>query len=116
MYMPVLGSNKRFVINLPQVWLDGDHPYNSLFANGPQTRASHEVAGLQIADVIAHVVRQAVLRQRATDRVLAAYDALRPVLGGAHGRCLQIYRYENGHTPPRELYEPLYDSGSRISM
>lgn len=127
MYMPVLGSNKRFVFDIPEHWRDTGHPYavnfsdgshtrvNALFANGLATRASHEIAGLQIADVIAHVVRQAVLRPNAIDRVLTAYDALRPALAGPEGRCLQIYRYESGNPPPRAVYQPLYEVGSRIS-
>ena len=74
MYMRVLGTNKRFVITPPADWIAENHPYvtnftiagkpapDKLFANGLATRNSKDVAGLQIADVIASVVRRSVLR------------------------------------------------------
>jgi Protein of unknown function (DUF3800) len=120
MYMRVLGTNKRFVITPPAAWIADNHPYvrnftvagkpapDKLFANGLATRDSKDVAGLQIADVIACVVRRSVLRTDTSQTVLAAYELLQPVLADREGRCLQMYRYEEGNAAIPEIYRPLY--------
>jgi Protein of unknown function (DUF3800) len=120
MYMRVLGTNKRFLITPPAAWIAGNHPYVAnftiagkpepakLFANGLATRDSKDVPGLQIADVIASVVRRSVLRTDMTPAVRASYDSIRGVLADSEGRCLQMYRYEEGNEGIPEIYRPLY--------
>jgi hypothetical protein len=68
-----------------------------------------------LADVIAHVVRYAVLRAHATDRVIAAYDALRQVLATPTGAVYRSTVTRTATPPPRALYERLYAMDARIS-
>jgi hypothetical protein len=103
------------VLSLPRDWVDGGHPFVAnftddetaspakLFANGIATKRSEDEPGLQVADVIASVVRRSVLRVDPGSSVSSAYDLLRRVLSDPQGRCLQIYRYEGGSTGIPEI-------------
>jgi hypothetical protein len=106
MLVPMLGSNARFTLDLVDLWKDNDppHPFianfrrpggwsgarrahvredvidlSAIFEEGVRFEESHDHPGLQIADLVAYVARNAVLRPSDTHAQLA-YDLIRPKL------------------------------------
>jgi hypothetical protein len=104
--VPALGSNPRFVIGLPDVWKGAEpaHPFieryerpggwsgsrrphvvedvidlSAIFDEGLEFVPSESSAGVQLADVVAYSVRQAVLHPH-DELAQEAYDVLRPKL------------------------------------
>ena len=120
--VPILGSDARFVLGLPDTWNDADppHPFivrfetsggwsgtrrqrvqddvidlSAIFENGLRFEQSHEHAGLQIADIVAYVVRYAALNPE-DERGQLAYDLIRKKLRYLDGRPLRLIRLSTG--------------------
>ncbi|HYV14583.1 MAG TPA: hypothetical protein VE972_01015 [Conexibacter sp.] len=76
---------------------------SSIFENGLGFEQSHAYAGLQLADLTAHVVRAAVLHP--TDwQAQLAYDLLRPKLRRLDGPPLRLARLSTSTSPPRAAH------------
>lgn len=116
--VPLLGSNARFSLALVDAWKDADppHPFierfeshggwsgasrrhvdvdvldvKGIFEDGLRFEPSDRHAGLQVADVVAYVVRWAVMQPQ--DRLAQmAYDLLRPKLRSLDGKALTLVR------------------------
>jgi len=122
--VPMLGSNARFRLDLVDAWKDADppHPFierfersggwsgaqrrrvsekvidlSLIFEHGLQFEQSHEHPGLQVADLTAYVIRNAVLRP--TDwQAQLAYDLLRPKLLRLDGPLLPLVRLSTSNS------------------
>jgi hypothetical protein len=80
----------------------------AIFEGSLHFQDSRDQAGLQLADIVAHVTRRAVL-EPANAAIQAAYDCLRDQLAGQDGRCLIINRFRGSHEPTTlNRYMPLY--------
>lgn len=95
MLMMIIGGDQRFVLRIPdEIGPDPTHPYfaryrresaqlevgaRALFRNGLRFEASAAFAGLQLADVVAHLLRRAAM-EAANRTVQAAFNRLRPAL------------------------------------
>ncbi len=122
--VPILGSNARFQLDLVDTWKNADppHPFverferaggwsgsrrarveeevidlSAIFQDGLRFEASHDHPGLQIADVVAYVVRYAVLHPE-DDRAQLAFDLIREKLRYFGGRALQIVRLDTAES------------------
>jgi Protein of unknown function (DUF3800) len=81
---------------------DGLINLDVLFEHGLQFQPSHEHPGLQLADAVAYMVRQAALYP--TDERMAQYALLTRRLADRYGRCVMIARYPGEATrDPRLL-------------
>jgi hypothetical protein len=131
--VPILGSNARFDLVMVDTWKDAQppHPFianferpggwsgsrrrrvehdvidiSAIFENGLDFKSSKEYAGLQLADVVANVVRRAVLEPNDW-QAQAAYDLLRPKLRGRSGTTLSLFSLPGAGQPSRERYAHL---------
>ena len=123
--VPMLGSNARYRLDMRDAWKDADppHPFvarfespggwsgverkhvtedvldlSAIFEEGLRFEQSHEHPGLQIADLTAYVVRDAVLKP--TDwQARLAYDLLRPKLRYIRGQALTVRRLSSSASP-----------------
>jgi hypothetical protein len=86
-----------------------------IFEHGIEFEPSHLDPGLQLADVLAHTIRRAVL-DPGNGIVRRAYDALRPTIAGPAGRCFLMVGKLSRHQeirlmlgePGPERYNDLY--------
>jgi hypothetical protein len=95
MLMMIVGGDRRFVLRIPdEIGPDPTHPYfarhhregeplevgvRALFRNGLRFESSAAFAGLQLADVVAHLLRRAAM-EPANRTIQAAFNRLRPGL------------------------------------
>jgi hypothetical protein len=129
---PALGSRRGSSLILVDTWKsDPSHPFiakydrdegrirgetvkgavdlNAVFEHGLEFEPSHEQAGLQLVDIVAFVVRNAVLEPN--DRgVQRAYDVLRPKMRNEDGRVLTIHQLRGSQSAElnRDRYRPLH--------
>jgi len=118
--MRAIGSTERFRLVLPFEWQKRpNHPFltrhaadaehtslNSLWQDTREHAASHDHAGLQLADIVANVVRRAI-EDGSSSSTIEAYDRLRLVLTDLEGNCLNVYRFRHAPTPDVARYTPL---------
>jgi hypothetical protein len=97
MLMMIIGGDRRFVLRIPdEIGPDPTHPYfashraedgevgvRALFRNGLLFESSADFAGLQLADIVAHLLRRAAM-EPADRSIQAAYTRLRPALMPHH--------------------------------
>jgi hypothetical protein len=123
MLVPALASSMNG-LDIPEQWRQRrDHPFlvgfdrprgrvrgrevegvvdlKAIFDGHVRFIDSQSAPGLQIADVVAHVVRRAV-REPNNPAIQAAFDHLRQALSTQEGNCMKINRFRNSH-PPRSL-------------
>lgn len=81
---------------------------NRIFERGLAFAESHNHAGLQLADVVAYVVRKAILDPASTE-IQAAYSLIRDNLRTERdGQALKLVRYTTGQDAAgEERYRPL---------
>ena len=72
---------------------------SAIFENGLNFVPSHDSAGLQLADVVANVVRRAVVEPNDWQAQLA-YEFLRPKLRGRDGTALSLFSLPGAGQPP----------------
>lgn len=95
----IIAGDRRFVLRIPdEIGRDATHPYfashrhpdgeldvgvRAVLRNGLTFKSSSDFAGLQLADVVAHLIRKAAMER--TDRsTQAAFTRLRPGLMPHH--------------------------------
>lgn len=126
--VPILGSSERFGLILVEDWKDADppHPFvarfdsasgwsgterrrvsegidlSGIFEEGLRFEQSHDHPGLQIADLVAYVVRDALLRP-SDDRSQLAYDLLRPKLRFGGATATKLVRLSSGTGAPDRM-------------
>jgi hypothetical protein len=130
--VPALGSRRGFTLTLPDIWqADPKHPFvarcerahgrvrgaetkgaidlKAIFARGLQFEDSAGDPGLQLVDVVANLIRRAVL-QPDDATVQHAFDAIRPKLRTLTGQSLTLQRLRVGEigTSSTERYRRLY--------
>jgi hypothetical protein len=132
--VPVLGSNDRFRLDIADVWKHQQppHPFiarfereggwsvdrryegagidvNLIFEHGLTFEQSNASPGVQIADVVAYVARQAVLEPTDPQAQLA-YDLIREKLSFRH-RAMSIVTLDGGsRAVPLERYRRLAEA------
>lgn len=132
MLVPALGSQQGATLGLLDAWKDEPpHPFikkysqdrgrvrrievggvtdlKAIFAKGLRFEASHEHAGLQLADAVAYIVRRAVLSPD-NAHIQHAYDLLRPKLLNEDRHAITIHRLRGSEPADeaKERYRPLY--------
>jgi hypothetical protein len=119
--LPRLGSND-FALVVPTTWYEEPvHPFverfsagdkklslNRLFEHGLVFADSRAHAGLQLVDVVAYVVRKAIL-ELDNETIYAAYSVIRENLRTERkGQALRLVRYDSGQDAiDDERYRPL---------
>jgi Protein of unknown function (DUF3800) len=125
MVVPFLGSNPRFQLIVSERWKAADppHPFiaryersggwsgakrqhvdedvidlTSIFERGLRFERSDGHPGLQIADLVAYVVRWA-MREPEDWQAQLAFELLRPKLRGHDGKSLALIRLDTGGDP-----------------
>jgi len=109
---PVHPFEKKFSATGSRVWgevVEDAIDLSRVFEHGLQFRSSDDEAGLQLADAVAYIVRQAVMKPGEAP-ARDAYDAIRPKLRNGKGRCLTIQRLNVGDETSVSLnrYQWLY--------
>lgn len=96
--------------------LDGNIQLDPLFEHGLQFARSHEHAGLQLADIVAFVIRRAVVAP--TDDIMKSYGLLSRRLADRKGHCLIVARLPASTRDEQALlrYQPLAKSGPRDEL
>jgi len=119
--LPRLGSND-FELVIPTTWYDDPvHPFVERFSNGDKKLSLNKLfehglvfadsrahAGLQLVDVVAYVVRKAIIEPD-NKAIYAAFDVIRENLRSErNGQALRLVRYDTGQDAMDEKrYRPL---------
>lgn len=115
----MLASTERFVLNLPEEWAESpEHPFRrfdsheagftqlDLLLGERKWAHSEEDACIQLADVLAGIVRDTVEAGAKSSR-WRAYQTLRMVLTDIKGDCLRVFRFTGAPAPDLTRYAPL---------
>jgi hypothetical protein len=121
----ILVGDDRTALWIPPEW-PNDHPFfarntdperpvisaRQVLAAGIHPGSSHEDAGLQLADFVAHVLLT-LIREPTDEGALAAWRALAPRIAGTDdGWPFKVWAWAEGDLPPAELarYEAMADA------
>jgi Protein of unknown function (DUF3800) len=96
--------------------LDGNIQLDPIFEHGLQFAPSHEHAGLQLADIVAFVIRRAVVAP--TEDIMRSYRLLSQRLADRKGHCLVVARFPASTRDRQALlrYQPLAMTGPRDEL